>query len=153
MEEKNKDIDLNFTPQVKLGEVLFSFNEQEVLQSLGASAERSLDIFNDREYVIHLDYWSYNFFVSVYYENNKFDYLSIHTQDIILEDFRFSDHKKKDILSFIKQYHEKYKILFLEKEEYDKDTDEICYNYESIGLTIWFDRTDISDISVQKTKG
>ena len=57
MEEKDKDIDFNFTPQVGLGRILFFFSkEEEVSAVLGNSAERSIGIFSDNEYVIHLDY-------------------------------------------------------------------------------------------------
>lgn len=152
MEEKDKDNKLIFKPQVGLGEILFSFNrEKEVLEVLGDSAERSIDVFSDNGYVIHLDYWNLSIFVNLYFENRFFDRLSIHTQDIILENFRFSHYKQSEILSFIKEYHNAYKLDFIEKVESDEDIEEIWYFYENLGLTIWFDKNGISDICVQKT--
>jgi hypothetical protein len=150
MEEKDKDINIVFRPQVGFGKILFSFNEEkEILNVLGTFTERSIDIFNEDEYAIYLDYW--NISISLYYEYSKFDYLSIHTQDIVLEEFRFSEHEKRDILSFIKKYHDKHHLGFVEDIDYNKNTKEICYYYRNIGLTIWFDKNGISGINVQKS--
>jgi hypothetical protein len=152
MEEKDKDINIVFKPQIGFGEVLFSFNkEEDVLKILGTSAERSVDIFNDEEYAIYLDYWNLDISVSLYFENNRFDYLSIHTQDVILDGFCFSLHNQTEILSFIKEYHNVYKLDFVEKIEDIESVEEICYTYDTIGLTIWFDKIGISGICVQNT--
>lgn len=152
MEEKDKDINIVFKPQIGFGDVLFSFNkEEEVLKILGAFSERNVDIFDDIEYAIHLDYWNLDMSVSLYFENNKFDYLSIHTRNIILDGFRFSLHNQIEILSFIKKYHNVHKLDFIEKIENIETVNEICYTYNTIGLTIWFDKIGISGISVWKT--
>lgn len=153
MEEKDRDNNLFiFRPQIGLGDVLFSFDkEDEVSKILGDSAERSIDTFNDNEYVIHLDYWNLDVFISLYFENKVFDRLSIHTQDVILNGFRFSLHNQTEILSFIKEYHNTHKLDFIEIIEDMESVEEICYTYDTIGLTIWFDENGISDICVQKT--
>jgi hypothetical protein len=131
---------------------LFSFNrEEKISEILGNSAERSVDIFSDNEYIIHLDYWNWNISVNLYFEENKFDYLSIHTQNIILENFCFSCHNQIEILSFIKEYHNFHELDFIEKIESDEGVEETWYFYENLGLTIWFDKNGISDICVQKT--
>ena len=154
MEEKGKDIDFNFTPQKGVGKILFSFNEKDVLKILGTPTERSVDVFFDNEYAIYLDYYnSYDSHLSVnlYFENNILDYLSIYTNDIILDNFQFSLYHQDEILSFIKKYHDVHKLDFVEKEEYNKNTKEIFYDYDNIGLAIWFDKSGISGICVQKT--
>ena len=90
--------------------------------------------------------------VNLYFEENKFDYLSIHAQNIILENFGFTAHDQNEILSFIKEYHNIYKLDFIEKIESDEDIEETWYFYEKLGLTIWFDKNGISDICLQKTE-
>ncbi|GAB6120958.1 hypothetical protein [Dysgonomonas termitidis] len=153
MEEKDKDNIFIFKPQIGLGKVLFSFNkEEDILKILGTSAERSIDIFSKEEFAIYLDYWNLSIFVSLYFENSFFDRLSIHTQNIILDNFCFSHHNQSEILSFIREYHNTYKLDFIEKIEFDKNTEETWYFYENLGLTIWFDKNGISDICVQKTR-
>lgn len=153
MEEKDKDLNnIIFTPQIGFGKILFSFNkEEDILNVLDTPYEREIYIFNDNEYVIHLDYWDINISVSLYFEDRIFDYLSIHTQDAILDNFQFSRHNQSEILTYIKEYHSVYKLDFVEKKEYDKDVDETCFTYDNVGLTIWFDGNGISGICVQKT--
>lgn len=153
MEEKDKDLNnIIFTPQIGFGKILFSFNkEEDILNVLDTPYEREIYIFNDNEYVIHLDYWDINISVSLYFEDRIFDYLSIHTQDAILDNFQFSRHNQSEILTYIKEYHSVYKLDFVEKKEYDKDVEETCFTYDNVGLTIWFDGNGISGICVQKT--
>lgn len=152
MEEQDKDIDLTFIPQVGFGEILFSFNEDQVLHILGDSAERNIDYFNTNEYALYLDYWDYNIFISLHFENSTLERLSIHTQNIILDDFCFSHHNQSEILSFIRRYHYTHNLNFTETVEFNEEVKETCYIYNRIGLTIWFDENGISDICLQKTE-
>jgi len=149
--EKGSNIDLIFTPQVGLGKIMFSFDQVNIESILGTPEEKNAETFSENEYVLRLYYKKFRLAFSIYFENEKFDYLSIFTNDIILDGFCFSKHKMKKILSFIKQYHEKNGIFFLEKRIYDEDTEETYFIYDNIGLTIWFYKKEISDICVQKT--
>lgn len=153
MEEKSRVL-LKFTPQIGLGKILFSCNkEEDILERLGGIVERNIDFFDKNEYVIHLDYLDLAISVNLYFESGIFDRLSIHTQDVILDDFQFSHHIKNEILLFIAEYHNRHKLLFDIKVEIIEDVRETCYIYDTVGLTIWFDEKQrISDICVEKQK-
>lgn len=150
MEEKDNDINIIFRPQIGLGKILFSFQEEDIITLLGVPEEREIDIFNDMEYAVRLFYYRLKIYLSAYYENNKFDYLSASTNDLILDNVKFSTLKKREILKFIENYHNVHKITFLMEKEYHKEVNEYYYHYESIGLSIWFENSLISDICVQK---
>jgi len=152
MELEDKDINIIFKPQIGLGKILFSFQEEDIITLLGIPEEKEIDVFNDLEYAIHLYYHRFKIYPSIYYENNKFDYLSISTEDLILDNIKFSTLKKKEILKFIEDYHKSHEIVFSMEKEYDKIVNEYFYNYENIGLSIWFEDSLISDICVQKIR-
>jgi hypothetical protein len=151
MESKDKDINIVYTPQIGLGRILFSFQENDIVKVLGTPDEREVDIFDSSEYAIYLYYYKIKIYPSLYFENSNFDYLSIFTSDLILDNVKFSTLKKREILKFIKNYHEIYNIRFLMKKEYDEKVNEHYYSYRNIGLSIWFEGDLISDICVQKS--
>jgi hypothetical protein len=151
MESKDKDINIIFKPQISLGYISFSFLENDIVEALGTPDEREIDAFNSSEYAIYLYYYNKKVYPSLYFENGNFDYLSINTDDIILDDVKFSTLTKNEILKFIKDYHCKNKLQYLCKYEYEEDVSEEYYYFENIGLTIWFEEDSISDICVHKT--
>ena len=77
MELEDKDINIIFRPQIGLGKILFSFQEEDIIALLDIPEERNIDNFNDSEYALYLEYWNLNISPSIYYENDKFNYLSI----------------------------------------------------------------------------
>jgi hypothetical protein len=152
MESKGKDIDnIIFKPQIGLGRILFSFQENDIVKVLGTPDERKVDIFDSSEYAIYLYYYKIKIHPSLYFENNNFDYLSIFTSDIIVDNVKFSTLKKREVLKFIQDYHKINNIRFLMKKEYDEKVNEYFYDYRNIGLSIWFEGDSISDICVQKS--
>jgi hypothetical protein len=54
MESKDKDINIVYTPQIGLGRILFSFQENDIVKVLEIPDERVVDIFDSSEYVIYL---------------------------------------------------------------------------------------------------
>ena len=152
MELEDKDINIIFRPQIGLGKILFSFQEEDIIAILGIPEERNIDNFNDYEYVIRLRYEKLKMYPSIYYENNKFDYLSIFTDDLILDNVKFSTLKKKEILKFIKNYHEIHGISFGMEKEYEKKVNEYFYDYKNIGLSLWFEDGLITNICVEKSR-
>jgi hypothetical protein len=140
--------DITFKPQVGFGKILFSFQEDDIIKVLGQPDEKFIDTFDENEYSVHLDYEKLGIYTGIYYENGKFDYLSIFSEDIILDDVRFSTLTKSKIISFLKEYHVKNNIKLKYEYQYDKDVNEENYFYENIGLTIWFENNKISNICV-----
>ncbi|MDR0874463.1 MAG: hypothetical protein LBN27_13535 [Prevotellaceae bacterium] len=152
MEEQDKDINIIFKPQIGLGDILFSFQENDIVKILGNPDEREIDVFNSSEYAINLYYYKINIHPSIYYENGEFDYSSISTEDIILDNVKFSSLTKDEIVKFIDDYHNKHGLQYLCKYEYEEDVNEECYFFENIGFTIWFEENTISDICVQRRR-
>ncbi|MDL2262453.1 hypothetical protein LJC11_03005 [Bacteroidales bacterium OttesenSCG-928-I21] len=151
MEKQGKDINIIFKPQIGLGNILFSFQENDIIKMLGTPDERKIDVFNLSESAIYLYYDEIKIHLSIYYENGKFDHLSIGTEDIVLDSVRFSSSTKDEIIKFIANYHYKNKIHYLCEYTYAENINEEEYFFENIGLTIWFEENTISDICVQKS--
>jgi len=152
MELTDNDTDIIFNPQIGVGNVLFSFEKKDIIKVLGNPKEEKIDIFNENEIVIYLFYGKNGINnVSLYYENNILDYLTIFVEDIILNGFRFSSFNKIITLEFVQKYHFENHVEYLCTFSYDEITEEECYYFENIGLTIWYEKDLISDICVQKT--
>lgn len=104
-----------FIPQIGLGKIL------------GIADQTELEYLDKKEYSLTLYYWKLGLTYSIYYENEIFDYLSINTSDIILDNFIFSSLNKSSILYFIEEYHENHKLVLDKKIEYNKITNETLY--------------------------
>ena len=147
---ESKDNNLFFYPGIKLGKLSLSFQEKDIIKILGNPEEQNIDRFNDFEYAVHLYYWDLGIYPSIYYKNESFEYLHIHSGDIILDNVKFSTLKKSEVLSLIKNYHFKNKLQYSCEDAYDEDVDEECYYFEKIGLTIWFEKDLMSNVCVQR---
>jgi hypothetical protein len=145
------DNNITFYPPKRIGRLLFTYHEKDIVNVLGKPDKRTIDMFNDNEYAIYLYYNRMGLSPTLYFENNRFDYLSVHLKDIILENVKFSTLDKNSTLVFLENYHITHKINYVRKQSYDKDVNEECYEFENIGLTIWYERGCISDICVQKS--
>jgi hypothetical protein len=131
--------------------MLFSFQESDITKILGIPDEREIDTFNSSEYAIYLYYYKIEVYPSLYFENGNLDYLTINTNDLILDNVKLSTLTKNEILKFIEEYHYKNKLQYLCKYAYEKDVNEEYYRLANLGLSIWFEEDFISDICVYKT--
>jgi hypothetical protein len=151
MQIEGRDINIIFKPQVGLGNILFSFQEREIINVLGIPDKKEIDNLTDTGYAIYLYYNQQGISPSIYYENEAFESLHISTDDLILNNVKFSTLTKDEIVKCIEDYHCKNKLQYLCKYIYEKEVNEDYYYFKNIGLTIWFEGDLISDICVQKS--
>jgi len=160
MGDKHKDLDITFHPHKKLGKVGFSFTEEDVLTVLGWPAEREIYYYNTPasddekktispepiQYSINLFYPDFAIFIG--YADNKFQGTSVHVNDLMLDGYRLSEMSKEDVLDFIENYHNRNGLPFQCQISYAEAFNEECYEYDNLGLTLWYVDNTISDICV-----
>lgn len=157
---KNQDEYMDFKPFQGLGKISFSSDENDIVSILGKPQEREIYYYNTPaendegldissepiQYTVNLYYSSFAIFIG--YEDNRFQGTSIHLNDLILDGHRFSEMYKEDVLDFLVNYHSKNKLRFICQTSYAENTDEECYEYDNLGLTIWYVGNTISNVCV-----
>ena len=138
----------NFYPNVGLGDLLFKYDQNEVLSILGLPEEKEIDQVNDSDYTVRFFYKALGYSFHFHYEDNAFNYSSIHSKRIILDNEDFSMITKERIIGVIKDYYLKKDLVYDEKYSFDESVNEETYSFDNIGLTIWFENNRISDICV-----
>lgn len=164
MGDKFNDQDITFHPHQKLGKVGFSFKEEDVLTVLGWPAEREIYYYNTPiseaekitispepiQYSINLFYPGLAIFIG--YADNQFQGTSVHVNDLILDGHRLSKMYKEDVLDLLENYHHKNGLPFQCQISYSEAFNEECYEYDNLGLTLWYIDDIISDICVMHPK-
>jgi len=148
----NNDVNIIFHPNIGLGKIQFFFQEKEIIDVLGIPDKREIDIQDTNDYVLRLFYIISDLSFYLHYEDNKFIYMSIHLNDVILEELKLTLLSERIVIDYIKDYHEKNHYIFLLEESFNSEMKETCYYFESIGLTIWYEDGSISDICVQNSR-
>lgn len=146
------DVNIIFYPEKGLGKIDFSFGEKEIISILGEPENRAIGTYlEENEYTVYLRYFSLGISLYLNFENDKLDYLSISSEDLILDNVQFSSLRKKGLIRFIQHYCIEHKLD--EKYEKKSDNDEEWYFFEGIGLTIWFEKRNgkMSDICVENS--
>ncbi|NDV59049.1 hypothetical protein [Bacteroides sp. 519] len=142
-------IDLNFYPNIGLGNISFYFQENDILQVMGSPEKRMIYSYSEKESAICLFYNKLGISFWIHYEDNLFNHLSISIEDIILDGMKFSLLSKQGILEFVRNYHYQCGYDYLYENTYNENVNEEFYYFENIGLSIWFEEDYISDISIK----
>lgn len=149
---ENKNVDITFYPFRGLGQILFSSKEKDVVKLLGDPDEKE-DIVDDESKVV-LYYYNTDPAIDClfHYENKQFDHLSIFTQNIVLDGFDIASASKDVVFDFIKEYHKKNNIEFKSEISRAEDVNEDYFQFDNIGLTIWYDGEFVSEICIRKPR-
>lgn len=142
--------DIVFYPQKGLGRILFTAHEEDVVSLLGEPAEK--EEISDEENRVVLYYYNTDPRLDCifHYEKEKLDYLSVFTQNIVLDGFELAAVSKDMMSDFIREYHSKHNLVYRCEVSRAEDVNEDYYQFDSIGLTIWYAGEFISEICVQK---
>lgn len=149
-----------FTPFAGIGKISFMSEEKDIISALGEPEHREIYYYNSPsetngeqfvptepiQYSVNL-YYS-NIAVFIGYQDERFQGTSVHLDDLILDGQRFSEVYKEDVLDLLENYHNKNKLRFICQTSYTESTNEECYEYDNIGLTIWYAGNDITNICV-----
>jgi hypothetical protein len=146
----NKNVDVTFHPFKGLGQIMFTSKEDDVIKLLGNPEEMEDIVDEDSKVVLYY----YNTKPSIdclfHYEKNQFDHLSIFTQNVILDGFDVASASKDMVFDYIKEYHKKNEIDFISEVSHAVDVDEDYYQFDNIGLTIWYAGEFVSEICIQQ---
>lgn len=135
-----------FFPNIGMGKVKFTYSEKDVINIFGKPLYKKTDY--DANFV-NYDYNLFNVNISLFfqYEEQKFDYLSIHTNKLIIGEKEISLLSQTELKEHLLEYHNNMNIDFA--IEVTKDEIEECFEFCNIGLTIWYEEDIISDICIQ----
>lgn len=149
---EHRNVDITFYPFEGLGQVLFSSKEKDVIGLLGDPDEKE-DIVDEESKVV-LYYYNTDPCIDClfHYEKGHFDHLSIFTQNVILDGFDIASATKDMVFDFVKEYHDKNNIEFKSEISRAEDVNEDYFQFDNIGLTIWYDGEFVSEICIQKPK-
>lgn len=139
---------ITFYPGKGVGKIEFSFNEDDIVEALGEADEIDEDTISETESVVSVLYYDLglDFFVE-YIDDDQI--LSIHSDDIILDDKNIAPMEQDEMLQFMRTYHEKNNLEFLHEKAIDEETDEECHYFDNIGLTLWYEEDTLVDICCQ----
>jgi hypothetical protein len=147
----SKPIDINsmktFFPNKGMGKILFTSTEEEIIAVLGKPETREVIEEGDGFHSVELYFDQHDISVFLHFDGKKFEYMSIHSNNLLFNGIDFSKENKTTIVKNIEAYYSANKIKM--DLAIEKDLPEYIYTYDNIGLTIWFEKEEIVDISVE----
>lgn len=146
---KNKSVDITFYPFKGIGQVLFTSQEKDVLNLLGEPFRKEEIIDDECRVVIYYYDSDPHIDCLFHYENDAFGHLSVFTANIVLDGFDFASAAKDKLVDFIKEYHKKHGIEFKFEVSRAEDVNEDYFQFDNLGLTIWYSGEYVSEICVQ----
>lgn len=136
-----------FIPNKGMGKISFTSTEEEIVAILGKPETREVIEEGDGFHSVELYFDQHDISVFLHFDGKDFEYLSIHSNNLLFNGIDFSKENKTTIVENIEAYYSANKIkmdLVIEK-----DLPEYVYTYDNIGLTLWFENEEIVDISVE----
>jgi len=136
-----------FVPNKGMGKISFTSTEEEIVAILGKPETREVIEEGDGFHSVELYFDQLDISVFLHYDGKDFEYLSIHSNNLLFNGIDFSKENKTTIVDNIEAYYAANKIKM--DLAIEKDLPEYVYTYDNIGLTIWFENEAIVDISVE----
>ena len=151
--------DLLFQIGKGLGDVQFSMNEEQVKKLLGEpdsiEKEESVDEEDGtKERVVYYNYHEIGIRPAFYYYNDEFDSMNIFSDQIQLHGNNLFEIDQQEILDIVKKIYQEeeweFKYDYEAFQEDDNDPAEEEYNFERMGLTLWFQDETLDEVCVYK---
>jgi len=144
MQIKGK-FDYQFKPNIGVGNIGFNDVESYVIDVLGEPVENSYDEeLETRLLNYFIDSINISFFFS--YENRKFSYNSIHIEKLYIDSINIFLLGREELINHLKGYYKKLGKEF--KYKFIEDDLDDSYEFDNIGLTVWYEKDKVSDICV-----
>ena len=139
---------ITFIPTKGVGKIAFTFDEDKIIETLGDADEIDEEVISQSESDVSISYYDLglDFFIE-YIDDDRI--LSIHSDDIILDGTNLSSLDKDGVFDLLKKYHQKNNLEFLHEQMFDEESEEEINFFDNIGLTIWYEGKEISDICCQ----
>lgn len=142
MQIKDKGIN-NFIINKGLNNILFSHSEKELLSLLGKPKEEEYDKIAESKSLFYD-----NFMIVLHYIENKVDYMSIHLNSLNIFGTDISLLSKVDLVDTLRKIYRKEGKKY--KYEYEEDEFEELFFFESLGLSVWYQDSFVSDICIHE---
>lgn len=145
------EFDLNFIPNVGVGDLLFEMSEKELLELLAMKGNINFErqVYNNGEddksisYRFKLNMNTITVFFNYEEENN---YVSIHMNNMEINEIGLSTMNINKLRFYLKEFHKSLHLEYVEKFEDNKV--DVSYSFDKIGLTVWFEDEEVSDICI-----
>jgi len=142
---------------VGLDNISFDAKESDVIKLLGKPNKIERDSYIDEKQgfndeTIYYSYDNLGIFIKFNYFDNEYYGLTINTNKLIFNNQNWFLLTKRKIINIIKEvYREKDLSYTFEKEKLNVYGCEVeKYEFETIGLTIWFENNKIDDLYINK---
>ena len=141
-----KDVN-NFNFKINAGilGIDFTFTPDRVINALGTPLHE--EYFEDGEILFEYTLKDNHIFLFFHYDNSPFDYLSIHLKKLIILEHNIYELNKFELIDILRKYHLHNDVYF--KMDISSDEDEEIIAFPNIGLTAWFENSEISDICIE----
>lgn len=135
-----------FIPNEGIGILSFYDDENAIISKLTAIWYEREDVVGEGYHTINLSYPILGVECFIHYEYLTFTYTSFHLKDLFILGKNISLMQLEDCISIIEQFHKNKKVDFIVDRKIDCN-EEILF-FESLGLTIWFEKNNVSDICI-----
>ncbi len=138
-------MDYNFKIGVGLGKIKFEYSKNQVLKILGKP-----DKIIDDEYFLSFKYYELGLFIDYEKEQDKLTDLNIHTTYFLYRGKDWFRYNKKNIIKEIKKIYKSKKIKFDYMSSNIDILNEEQYDFDEIGITLFFKKNKLSNVCVSK---
>lgn len=140
-----------FEPGKRLGNIFFNASQEEIMNILGQPIEI---IHEDGEEcnTTDMDYSLFGIKISIIRFDNFGSFIQIQTDKLIYNGLNWYDLSKLKLLNIIKRMYEEYNIEYnfkLEKTDFEEFIEE-QYDFNEIGVTLWFVDNNLDNLCVFK---
>ncbi len=140
-----------------LGYICFTDKEKDIQKKLGIPDRTDTELFDDNsegitDKTVYYDYFDFGIRLKFNYFNGKFDGLTISAEKVVYNNSDLFAVSLDEIMELMKQIHDELKVEFqCDTESYQlSDTNESCYDFDQIGITLWFTDYKLNDVYLYK---
>jgi len=136
-----------------LDNLTFDTTESDALKLLGNPDKIEREVYENayesiKDETVRFYYKSSGLKLKFNYFDNEYDGLTISTNKLIYNSEDWFSLSKRKVIKIIKEIHQERNLVYVfEKEKYkNSETEE--YNFNAIGLTIWFEDNRVDDLCI-----
>lgn len=150
-------MDYTLKAGIGLGNIYFTDKEKDIQKKLGTPDRTDTELFDDNsksitDKTVYYDYFNIGIRLKFNYFNGKFDGLTISSEKVLYNNRDLFAVSFDEIMELMKQIHEEMQVAFqCDIENYQlSENNESCYNFDQIGVTLWFTDNKLNDFYFYK---
>lgn len=144
-----------FQPNKRFLGIEFEFSEKKVIEILGHPDKITKETHQNPNNTVDFDiiyyYYKQNIEIMFYYYDNIYNKLAIFTRNLMINNIEIFKLKKREILEIISKI-SNYTLdrAFIESVRLDDNLVSEQYDFDDIGITLWFENDRLNEICLFK---